>query len=268
MSDVTVTINRRAYRVACEDGQENHLRGLARLVEERVDELVGSMGQIGDQRLLVMASLLFADEAQGARQSQKEMHDKLDSIAANESAEEKAAEAQSRRLAVKDRSYGRRDRERLTRLSASIAQAKKALRSRALAQRKRLTDPDAAGAAAALLLQAIDPPSGQTVAGYAAIRGELDPRPALLALEAKGCRTVLPHTTGRGQPLRFLEAPGGVASSMSTHSESLRRRLRQPNSTPTCSWFRSLPSTGEATGWAMAGAFTTRRSPGCAPMVQ
>ena len=93
MSDVTVTINRRAYRVACEDGQENHLRGLARLVEERVDELVGSMGQIGDQRLLVMASLLFADEAQGARQSQKEMQDKLDSIAANESAEEKAAEA-------------------------------------------------------------------------------------------------------------------------------------------------------------------------------
>ena len=99
-------------------------------------------------------------------------------------------------------------------MSASIAQAKKALRSRALAQRKRLTDPDAAGAAAALLLQAIDPPSGQTVAGYAAMRGELDPRPALLALEAKGCRTVLPHTTGRGQPLRFLEAPGGVASSV------------------------------------------------------
>ena len=99
-------------------------------------------------------------------------------------------------------------------MSASIAQAKKALRSHALAQRKRLTDPDAAGAAAALLLQAIDPPSGQTVAGYAAMRGELDPRPALLALEAKGCRTVLPHTTGRGQPLRFLEAPGGVASSV------------------------------------------------------
>ena len=93
MSDVTVTINRRAYRVACEDGQENHLRGLARLVEERVDELVGSMGQIGDQRLLVMASLLFADEAQGARQSQKETQDKLDSIAANETAEEEAAGA-------------------------------------------------------------------------------------------------------------------------------------------------------------------------------
>ena len=99
-------------------------------------------------------------------------------------------------------------------MSASIAQAKKALRSRALAQRKRLTNPDAAGAAAALLLLAIDAPSGQTVAGYAAMRGELDPRPALLALEAKGCRTVLPHTTGRGQPLRFLEAPGGVASSV------------------------------------------------------
>ena len=45
------------------------------------------------------------------------------------------------------------------------------------------------------------------------MRGELDPRPALLALEARGCRTVLPHTTGKGEPLRFLEAPGGLAES-------------------------------------------------------
>ncbi|MDE0255966.1 MAG: 5-formyltetrahydrofolate cyclo-ligase [Rhodospirillaceae bacterium] len=99
-------------------------------------------------------------------------------------------------------------------MSATVAAAKRALRRRALAQRRLLDIPEAAGAAAAHLLQAVDIAPGDTVAGYAAMRGELDPRPALLALEARGCRTVLPYTTGRGEPLRFLEAPGGVAESI------------------------------------------------------
>lgn len=99
-------------------------------------------------------------------------------------------------------------------MSATVAEAKRALRRRALAQRRLLDLPEAAGTAAAHLLQAVDVAPGNAVAGYAAMRGELDPRPALLALEARGCRTVLPHTTGRGEPLRFLEAPGGVAESI------------------------------------------------------
>ena len=96
-------------------------------------------------------------------------------------------------------------------MSATVAEAKRALRRRALAQRRQLDNPEAADAAAACLLQAVDIASGTTAAGYAAMRGELDPRPALLALEARGCRTVLPHTAGKGEPLRFLEAPGGLA---------------------------------------------------------
>ncbi len=99
-------------------------------------------------------------------------------------------------------------------MSATVAEAKRALRRRALAQRRQLDNPDAADVAAARLLQAVDIASGTTVAGYAAMRGELDPRPALLAVEARSCRTVLPHTTGRGEPLRFLAAPGGLADSV------------------------------------------------------
>lgn len=93
MSDVTVTINRRAYKVACEDGQEDHLRSLGRLVEERVGELVESMGQIGDQQLLVMASLLFADDAKGTRDALKEAQDKADALSAGKKAEDGAAGA-------------------------------------------------------------------------------------------------------------------------------------------------------------------------------
>ncbi len=93
MSDVTLTINRRAYTVACEDGQEDHLRGLGRLVEERVEELIGSMGQIGDQRLLVMASLLFADDAKASREALQDAQEKADALSAAKAAEDEAASA-------------------------------------------------------------------------------------------------------------------------------------------------------------------------------
>lgn len=62
MGQVTVTINGRPYDIACDDGQEEHVRGLAGYLDERVTGLVGGMGQVGDARLLVMASLLIADE--------------------------------------------------------------------------------------------------------------------------------------------------------------------------------------------------------------
>ncbi|MFI4988615.1 MAG: cell division protein ZapA [Alphaproteobacteria bacterium] len=66
MAKVTVTINGRAYQIACDDGQEEHLAKLAGYVDKRVTELIAAMGQIGDTRLLVMASLLIADELSDA----------------------------------------------------------------------------------------------------------------------------------------------------------------------------------------------------------
>lgn len=62
MAEVVVSINKRSYSVACDDGQEPHLRKLAASLDKRVEQLVEQMGQIGDQRLLLMAGLLLADE--------------------------------------------------------------------------------------------------------------------------------------------------------------------------------------------------------------
>ena len=67
MAQVVVTINGRSYRIACEDGQEEHLTELSGYVSEKVKELVGAVGQIGDTRLLVMASLLISDELTDTR---------------------------------------------------------------------------------------------------------------------------------------------------------------------------------------------------------
>jgi len=62
MSQVTVTINGRQFRMACEDGQESHLLRLAQDLDQRIERLRGTFGEIGDTRLTVMAALTVADE--------------------------------------------------------------------------------------------------------------------------------------------------------------------------------------------------------------
>jgi cell division protein ZapA len=62
MPQVTVTINNRQYRMACEDGQEEHLLRLCDDMNRRIAELSGKFGEIGDARLILMAALSVADE--------------------------------------------------------------------------------------------------------------------------------------------------------------------------------------------------------------
>ena len=71
MGEISVTINGRDYPVACEDGQEEQLDKLAHFVDKKMGELVASVGQIGDARLLVMTTLLIADELSEAYQQLK-----------------------------------------------------------------------------------------------------------------------------------------------------------------------------------------------------
>ena len=62
MPSVSVTINGKTYRMACDEGQESHLLGLAAKFEQYVEHLKGSFGEIGDQRLTVMAGVMVIDE--------------------------------------------------------------------------------------------------------------------------------------------------------------------------------------------------------------
>jgi cell division protein ZapA len=63
---VNVMVNARAYTIACDEGEEDHLRELAATVDAKAREVLGSVGQVGDTRLLLMAALLMADEHHGA----------------------------------------------------------------------------------------------------------------------------------------------------------------------------------------------------------
>ena len=73
MAQVSVTIAGRAFRMACEDGQEDHLTGLAATLDQRIADMRQAFGEIGDQRLVVMAALSVADEAVEAQQRLTEL---------------------------------------------------------------------------------------------------------------------------------------------------------------------------------------------------
>lgn len=64
---VNVMVNNKAYTIACDEGEEDHLRQLAATVDGKVRELLSSVGNVGDTRLLLMAALLIADEHHGGR---------------------------------------------------------------------------------------------------------------------------------------------------------------------------------------------------------
>jgi cell division protein ZapA len=68
MPMVSVTINGRSYEIACDPGQEEQLRRLAADLAGRVNQLVESVGQVGDAQLMLMAGLLVADELETTRQ--------------------------------------------------------------------------------------------------------------------------------------------------------------------------------------------------------
>lgn len=77
MSQVSVTINGRQFRMACEDGQEGHLMNLARELDSRIDKLRTKFGEIGDTRLTVMAAITVADELSEAGQRIKRLEEEL-----------------------------------------------------------------------------------------------------------------------------------------------------------------------------------------------
>ena len=62
MAQVSVTIDGKTYRMACDEGQEEHLIDLAGRFDRYVGHLKGSFGEIGDHRLTVMAGIMVMDE--------------------------------------------------------------------------------------------------------------------------------------------------------------------------------------------------------------
>ncbi|GBD48422.1 cell division protein ZapA [Methylopila sp. Yamaguchi] len=70
MAQVKVTIGGRDYRMACGEGEEEHLLALGREVDGRFSNLRGTFGEVGDVRLSIMTAIMVADELSEAKKRQ------------------------------------------------------------------------------------------------------------------------------------------------------------------------------------------------------
>jgi cell division protein ZapA len=62
MAEVMLSIGGHTYPVSCRDGEEPHLRSIADSVDRKVTEARSAVGDLGEVRQLLLASLLLADE--------------------------------------------------------------------------------------------------------------------------------------------------------------------------------------------------------------
>ncbi len=62
MGQVAITVNGRCYRFDCGDGEESRLQELADYVKSRMEALSSEHGNVGEERLLLMAALTITDE--------------------------------------------------------------------------------------------------------------------------------------------------------------------------------------------------------------
>ena len=86
-SVVTIRLNGTPYQIGCGAGEEDHVTRLGEEVEDILQSLVGVVGQIGEARLLAMATLILADKANDAATQQVS-----DTAALNGQAEESKPE--------------------------------------------------------------------------------------------------------------------------------------------------------------------------------
>lgn len=101
MPQVNVMIAGKAYRMACGEGEEAHLEGLARSYDEKISEMRQAFGEIGDMRLHVMAALMVADDLHEAKTRAAKLEGELAAIRGDAGAadqrftevEDRAAEA-------------------------------------------------------------------------------------------------------------------------------------------------------------------------------
>jgi len=80
MAQITVEINDRSFRMACDDGEEERLLGLAKRFDDTINSLRENFGEIGDQRLTVMAGIMVTDQLTEMERKLKAAEARIDEL--------------------------------------------------------------------------------------------------------------------------------------------------------------------------------------------
>ncbi|MHA1517682.1 MAG: cell division protein ZapA [Alphaproteobacteria bacterium] len=116
MGQVSITLNGRSYRLECSEGEESHLIELAEYLGTHVDDMRRKFGQVGDDRLILMASLVVTDELWELRREIEKMKTALAEARRDKSASDESAKHIQTNLSARIDAAA----ERLERLNAEL----------------------------------------------------------------------------------------------------------------------------------------------------
>lgn len=67
MAKADISLRGRSFSIACAPGQEQRVQKLAEQLDARVSQIASAVGDIGDERLLLITALSLLDELDSAR---------------------------------------------------------------------------------------------------------------------------------------------------------------------------------------------------------
>ena len=96
MPEINIQIGGRDFTVACQPGEEPYLQAAARMLDTEATVILGQIGRMPVDRMLLMAGLMLADKTAALEDEVKGLQDKL-------AAQEKTLAASEERLADRAR---------------------------------------------------------------------------------------------------------------------------------------------------------------------
>ncbi|MDB9752301.1 cell division protein ZapA [Pelagibacteraceae bacterium] len=81
MANVNIKFNNKDYLLSCDDGQEESLKNLTKFLDKKYNELKDKLGNIGENKLLLITTIQLIDEYFDLKQRVTQQKKKLDDIA-------------------------------------------------------------------------------------------------------------------------------------------------------------------------------------------
>ena len=81
MANINIKFNNKDYLLSCDDGQEQSLKNLVNFLDKRYSELKDKLGNIGENKLLLITTIQLIDDYFDLKQRVTQQKDKLDNLA-------------------------------------------------------------------------------------------------------------------------------------------------------------------------------------------
>ena len=81
MANINIKFNNKDYLLSCDDGQEESLKKLTKFLDKKYSELKDKLGNIGENKLLLITTIQLIDEYFDLKQRVSQQKKRLDDLA-------------------------------------------------------------------------------------------------------------------------------------------------------------------------------------------